>query len=335
MQKAFVANKALLVNPTGKVLVLRDAGHGDHDNSKEKWDFPGGRMNKGEHPVEGLKREVEEETGVVIDTRKIKLFYTDKWGLRGDAENEPIIGLFYIVEVDNVKVELSSEHEEFRWMDPRLPLPEEMEASIGPVMEAFRNVESIVVGGDPDIRGREGLGLIHVITGNGKGKTTSSLGLTLRAVGAGLRVGIVFFDKGGTGHYSERIALAKLFKNKVDYVATGRDRIDPETGRFDFSITDKDGKEALRGLKAARHMMNSGQFDVLIFDEINSTTSLGMLGEKDVLDMLREKPSTVEVILTGRNAPESFLRAAHLVTDMKLRKHYFYSGVPARPGIDF
>lgn len=184
------------------------------------------------------------------------------------------------------------------------------------------------------IKGRQGFGLVQVFTGNGKGKTTASLGEAIRAAGAGKRVGIVYFDKGGTTHYSERHVLDELFKGRIDYVATGRDRIDPVTNRFDFSIQDIDRAEAKRGLDEARRMLTSG-YDVVILDEINSTTSLGMLAVDDVLAVLDVQPETVEVVLTGRNAPEAFLERAHLVTEMTLVKHYFYSGVQAREGLDY
>jgi cob(I)alamin adenosyltransferase len=75
--------------------------------------------------------------------------------------------------------------------------------------------------------------------------------------------------------------------------------------------------------------------DLLILDEINSTTALGMLSEQEVLDVIKLKPSSMELILTGRNAPQSFLDLADLVTEMKLVKHYFYKGVSAREGIDY
>src|SRR3990167_2446538 len=166
---------------------------------------------------------------------------------------------------------------------------------------------------DDRIVGRSGLGLIQLFEGHGKGKTTAALGEALRAVGAGFKVAIVFFDKGGP-HYAERDAIAAHLYGAIDIVGTGRDRIDPVTGRFDFSVTD--------------------EHKLVILDEINSTVALGMLNEERVLELLNQKPDEVECILTGRNAPESFKERAHLVTCMELKKHYFYSGVPAREGID-
>ncbi len=184
---------------------------------------------------------------------------------------------------------------------------------------------------DERIKGRKGLGLVQVFTGNGKGKTTASLGEVIRAVGAGKRATIIYFDKGGTTHYSERAVLERL---GIPYVATGRDRIDPVTGRFDFSIQPIDKEEAERGLAAVRQMFTDG-YDLIVLDEVNSTTDLGMMSVEEVLAVLDTKPDMTEVVLTGRNAPQAFLDRAHLVTEMGLKKHYFYSGVPAREGIDY
>ncbi|MBT5807995.1 cob(I)yrinic acid a,c-diamide adenosyltransferase [Candidatus Uhrbacteria bacterium] len=182
------------------------------------------------------------------------------------------------------------------------------------------------------MKGRQGYGLIQVVTGNGKGKTTAALGQAIRAVGAGKRVGIVYFDKGGNDHYFERKVLEGL--EGVDYVATGRDRIDPVSSRFDFSIQDTDRAEAERGLKEVSRMFDEG-YDLVVMDEINSTTDLGMVSVESVLEVLKQKPETTELIMTGRNAPEAFVELAHLVTEMKLKKHYFYSGVKAREGLDY
>ncbi|MBI2485191.1 cob(I)yrinic acid a,c-diamide adenosyltransferase [Candidatus Uhrbacteria bacterium] len=184
---------------------------------------------------------------------------------------------------------------------------------------------------DERIRGRQGFGLVSVFTGDGKGKTTAALGTMVRAAGAGKKVAVVYFDKGGE-HYSERSLLGRL---GIDWYATGRDRIDPVTGRFDFSITEEDRQEARRGLTRLWEWIKSDGYDLAVADEINSTVALGMLDENEVLTAIKKKPERLELILTGRNAPASFRDAGHLVSVMGLEKHYFYSGVPAREGIDY
>lgn len=177
-------------------------------------------------------------------------------------------------------------------------------------------------------------GLIQIYTGDGKGKTTAALGLAVRAVGAGQKVAIVYFDKGGE-HYSERRVLAEKFAGQIDFRATGLDRIDPDTGVFRFGVEPSDIDEAQRGLALAEQFIRSGQHDLVILDEINAVVSLGMLSPEPVEELLRQKPVSVELVLTGRGAPQSFRDQADLVTEMGLVDHYYYRGVPAREGVDF
>ncbi len=176
-------------------------------------------------------------------------------------------------------------------------------------------------------------GLIQVFTGNGKGKTTAALGTAIRAVALGKKVAIVYFDKGGA-HYSERKVLRARFP-EIEFVATGLDRIDPVTGRFRFGVIPEDITEAERGFAHAREFVTGGAYDLVVLDEINTTITLGMLVAAPVATLLREKPRHVEVICTGRTAPDELKEIADLVTDMAIVKHYFYHGVPAREGLDY
>jgi len=177
-------------------------------------------------------------------------------------------------------------------------------------------------------------GLIQIYTGNGKGKTTAALGMAVRAAAQGIKVAIVYFDKGGS-HYSERKILSERFGGEIDFWATGLDRIDPVTKRFRFGVTQEDRAEAGRGLGIVREIFRKGEQGLVILDEINTTVSLGMLDEADALDVISAKPEKVELVLTGRNAPDSFRNLAQLVTEMNLAEHYFYHGVPAREGFDY
>ena len=186
---------------------------------------------------------------------------------------------------------------------------------------------------DERIVGRQGYGLIQLIHGHGKGKTTAALGQAIRCAGSGRKVAIVYFDKGGSDHYFERLMLDTI--DNIDYWATGRDRIDPKTGRFDFSIQEIDKTEAQRGIELVRTAVTSGDYDLVILDEINSTVDLKMLEVDAVLNVIQGKNDAVEVIMTGRNPNPEFLELAHLVTEMKLERHYFYSGVKAREGLDY
>ena len=186
---------------------------------------------------------------------------------------------------------------------------------------------------DESIKGHKGYGLIHIIHGNGKGKTTSAIGTAVRCAGSGRRVLIVFFDKGGNDHYSERVVLDKI--ENIDYVATGRDRIDKKTGRFDFSVRDVDRDEALRGVEIVTRAFQESKYDLIILDEINSTVTLEIIDLKTVLNLIDNKPEKVELILTGRNPHEEMKKRAHLISRVELERHYFYSGVETREGIDY
>ena len=181
---------------------------------------------------------------------------------------------------------------------------------------------------------QKAVGQIQIYTGDGKGKTTAALGLALRALSQNVRVAIVAFDKGGT-HYAERKLLKEKFPDLLDFFATGLDRIDPETNRFRFGVTPEDKAEAERGLQLVRDLFGKNEHGLVILDEINSTVSLGMLAEADTLAVIKSKPPQIELVLTGRNAPNSFKDLAGLVTEMTLVKHYFYQGVPARYGLDY
>lgn len=333
MEKKYVANKAVIVNQQGKILLVRDTGKLDHTGHDGKWDFPGGRMEAGETPHEGLLRELSEEIGLSPQDVQIDVpIHVGLWGAGGDILNHPIVGIFYLVRlIGNHEIRLSEEHNEFRWIDPQQDPPDTDPLPGIEVITAYRQHEGIVVAADEEIKGREGFGLIQLFTGNGKGKTTAALGELMRVVGAGKRAAIIFFDKGGE-HYMERAVLEKL---GVPWFAFGRDRIDPVTGRFDFAIAEEDRRLGKDGLLKARVLVESDEYDLLVLDEVNSSTDLGILSEPDVLALLDAKPDRIEIVLTGRNAPQAFIDSAHLVTEMRLRKHYFYSGVKAREGLDF
>lgn len=177
-------------------------------------------------------------------------------------------------------------------------------------------------------------GLLQVFTGNGKGKTTASIGTAIRAAAKGKRVAIVYFDKGGEAHYSERDLIRQRIP-EIELFPTGLDRIDPITNKFRFGVTPEDEAEGLRGLEIVKKLFQEQKHALIILDEINSSTELGIIKEAEVLTLLDQRPKGIELILTGRNAPVSFKERADLVTEMALEKHYFYNGVMAREGIDY
>ena len=179
------------------------------------------------------------------------------------------------------------------------------------------------------------LGKIQVYTGDGKGKTTAALGLSIRALGRGLRVKIIYFDKGGS-NYGERKILDFLAQTyPISYVVTGLDRIDTITKTFRFGVKEEDKREAKRGLDLIKEIFSHPDCDLLVLDELNTTISLEMLDIKDVMSVLDNKSDNLELIITGRNCSKEILERADLVSEVKMVKHYFTKGTKAREGIEF
>jgi cob(I)alamin adenosyltransferase len=168
-------------------------------------------------------------------------------------------------------------------------------------------------------------GYVQVYTGDGKGKTTAALGLALRAAGHGMRTYIGQFMKGQ--HYGEldgfRDHPAVTIEQYGDVRCIRREDVTPE------HIA-----QAQRGLERAWKAMLSGQYDVVVLDEVNVTIWFGLLAVEEVLAFLDQRPDRVEVILTGRRAPQELIERADLVTEMREVKHYYQQGVQARKGIE-
>lgn len=170
-------------------------------------------------------------------------------------------------------------------------------------------------------------GLVHVITGGGKGKTTAAFGLGLRAVGHGLRVHAIQFMKGDT-RYGEFTSIQHLPSFTLERFGTGAfvDMNNPSA---------EEVAEAHRGLDAARAALDSGNYDVIILDEINVAVSWKLLTVDEVLELIRNKPENVELVLTGRYADARLMEAADYVTQLGQVKHPYQQGILARQGIDY
>ncbi len=171
-------------------------------------------------------------------------------------------------------------------------------------------------------------GLVQVYTGEGKGKTTAALGLALRAAGRGWRVKVFQFLKPPRSS-GEHFAALKLAPD-LEIIAVGRQGF-----IFKKPPHKKDVNLAREGLRRAEEALVSGRVDLLVLDEINVALSLGLVQVEAVLALLNGRPEEVEVVLTGRGAPEEILARADLVTEMKPLKHPFDRGVAAREGIEF
>lgn len=169
-------------------------------------------------------------------------------------------------------------------------------------------------------------GCIQVYTGNGKGKTTASLGLALRAVGRGLKVCVFQFIKGG-GLYGEHLIAEKLAPF-FTIIQTGR------PGWVNTKDITEDRRVAQEAFLQAKELLTSGEYDLFICDEINGAVGYGLLDVEQALELISLKPERVEMVLTGRNAHERVIEAADLVTEMREIKHYHKAGVSARIGIE-
>jgi cob(I)alamin adenosyltransferase len=169
-------------------------------------------------------------------------------------------------------------------------------------------------------------GYIHVYTGDGKGKTTASFGLSLRAAGAGLRVFIAQFVKGM--HYSELDAFER-FADLITIEQFGR-------GCFvKGKPTQEDIEAAHKGLARAREVLVSGDYDVVILDEANICTLFGLFSVEELLELVDARPENIELVITGRRADPRVIERADLVTEMREIKHYYHTqGVKARKGIE-
>ncbi|MBM3282011.1 MAG: cob(I)yrinic acid a,c-diamide adenosyltransferase [Candidatus Diapherotrites archaeon] len=188
-------------------------------------------------------------------------------------------------------------------------------------------------------------GLVHVYTGDGKGKTTASLGLALRGAGHGMRVFIVQFMK--IGYTGEILALRKYgipisfesFNVECKNQALHDEEI--RAGTFKgycrdcFVPTDFDAPLATNAFERGKNAVLSGEYDLVVFDELNVAMNKNLINVSTVKKMLEEKPIHTEIVFTGRNAPEEILDAADYITIMTLKKHPYMKNIFARKGIEF
>lgn len=182
-------------------------------------------------------------------------------------------------------------------------------------------------------------GLVSVYYGNGKGKTSSAIGVAVRAAGHGLRVLFLQFMKGDE-RYGEQ-----LFFDEYDFDEPENNH--GEAGRIlvrkfgpawflDMNdIKDEEKQPSREGLAYAREAMLSGEFDVIIMDEINVVVGWKVLPVEEVVQLIKDKPEKVELVLTGRYAPKELKELADYVTEFKEEKHPYQKGILAREGIDY
>ncbi|MEL3907840.1 MAG: cob(I)yrinic acid a,c-diamide adenosyltransferase [Treponemataceae bacterium] len=167
-------------------------------------------------------------------------------------------------------------------------------------------------------------GYVQVYTGDGKGKTTAAFGLALRAVCAGYKVFIGQFMKGS--NYSELKAVEYLPNLKIEQFGNPRS-FRNEPSQHDIDLANK-------GLKKIQAIVKSGEYDLVVMDEINIALKYNIFTTEKILDIIKNKAENVELILTGRYAKKEIIEAADLVTEMRMIKHYYTQGVKARTGIE-
>jgi len=173
-------------------------------------------------------------------------------------------------------------------------------------------------------------GLTIVFTGKGKGKTTAALGIVLRASGYKKKICMIQFIK-GSWHYGEMISSKKL-EPEFEMIAVGKGFvgiIDDKNPREDHE------KTANEAFKICESKIKSGNYDIIILDEVNYAINLGLIKLEDVLNLIKSKPSNLDLILTGNYAKNEIIEIADLVTEMKEIKHPFKLGKKAKKGIDF
>jgi cob(I)alamin adenosyltransferase len=170
-------------------------------------------------------------------------------------------------------------------------------------------------------------GYVQLYTGNGKGKTTASLGLTLRAAGAGLKSIVIQFMKGQ--HYSELDAVPLLDgRLTIEQYGSGK-FCRPENNNFTEHL-----ELAKKGYKRAKEVLEEGKYKIVVLDEIVTTLGFKLLSVEEIIGLIDLKPEDLELIITGRGAPEELIERCDLVTEMKEIKHYYTEGIMARKGIE-
>ncbi len=192
------------------------------------------------------------------------------------------------------------------------------------------------------------LGLVQVYTGDGKGKTTCSLGLSLRAIGQGYKIYMIQFLKSGdTGElfsikkYLPNMTIVQFGKEAVVdkqlkmFEFDGQGELNGAGGRYKFLPDAEEKEPARRALEHAANVISSGEYDIVILDEANCAMHKGLIETEEVLKMINEKPEHVEIILTGRNAPHQIIERADLVSEIMMRKHPWEKGINARRGIEY
>ncbi len=177
---------------------------------------------------------------------------------------------------------------------------------------------------------KEKKGLVVVITGHGKGKTTTAFGIAVRACGHDMRVCILQFMKGDL--YSGEWDGVKKMGCEVELTSTGKGFCGIQGNPYPYEEHRSNAQDAVR---LAHLKMESGKFDILILDEINNALQLKLIDLDQVLDIIRRKPPLMHLVLTGRDAHPQVIEMAHTVSEVREIKHAYREGIEPQPGIDY
>ncbi len=175
-------------------------------------------------------------------------------------------------------------------------------------------------------------GYIQIYTGNGKGKTTASLGLAMRALGRCWKVLIIMFMKGGDdyGELNSFRNLSPEIAQNLTIIQAGPDKI-----VYNNNKTAEDESIIKEGWELAKKAIKNDEYNLIILDEANIALDMGIIDLDEMLEVLKNKPDEMEIVLTGRNARQEIIDIAHLVSEIKPVKHYWDTGIAARKGIEY
>jgi cob(I)alamin adenosyltransferase len=174
-------------------------------------------------------------------------------------------------------------------------------------------------------------GLVIINTGGGKGKTTAAFGLALRAAGHGQKVLILQFIKGAWKTGESKIM--ERLRPEIEVEQLGKGFIKVEDGKL--QVKEKDRINALESLRYAKERINSGKYDMIILDEINNIIAYELVDIKEVIGIIRKRPKNLNLVLTGRGAPDGLIKIADTVSEINEIKHAFRKGIKARKGIEY
>ncbi len=173
-------------------------------------------------------------------------------------------------------------------------------------------------------------GLILINTGRGKGKTTAAMGIVMRASGHKMYVSVLQFIK--TPRLAGEARSAERLAPEVEFLSLGKGFVNMQNSAVSIA---EHKKAAETALARARQEVSSGSWDVVVLDEINTAVSMGLVDLAGMIDLVKNKPPKLHLILTGRDAPPELIALADLVTEMRQVKHPYENGTPAQRGIDF